>query len=222
MVVADFWFDPSCPFTQLTAQWMTEVQSVRPVRVRWRVMSLSVLNEHRDDDPEGDPEGYLWIAARVCAAVQYHHGHDALGRFYAALWPHNDAAAAAYDNAGRADLVTDVDPEDVDWLAGLRDALRDADLPPAFAEVGLRTDYDDELRRSHTEGVSLLGPHVGTPIIATPHPTTPDTQTAFFGPVISQVPRGEAAGRLWDAVLLVAATPGFHTLKGHAPGAALP
>ncbi|QVQ52829.1 disulfide bond formation protein DsbA [Spiractinospora alimapuensis] len=210
MAIADFWFDPSCPYTQLTAQWMTEVEAVRPVRVRWRAMSLSVLNEHRDDDPEGDPDGYLWIAARICAAVQCHHGHDALGRFYAALWPHNDAATT----------MVDTDTGDVDWLAGLRDALRVAGLPTDLAEVGLGTDYDDELRRSHTEGVTLLGPHVGTPIIATPHPTTPDTQVAFFGPVISQVPRGEAAGRLWDATLLVAATPGFHTLKGHAPGAA--
>ncbi len=39
----------------------------------------------------------------------------------------------------------------------------------------------------------------------------------FFGPVISRIPRGEEAGRLWDGVVLVAAMPGFHELKGRPP-----
>src|SRR5699024_840839 len=83
---ADFWFDPSCPYTRLTARWLAEAARVRPINVRRRVMSLAVLNEGRDDDPEGDPEGYLWIPARICAAVQVEHGHEALSRFYDALW----------------------------------------------------------------------------------------------------------------------------------------
>jgi len=49
-------------------------------------------------------------------------------------------------------------------------------------------------------------------VIATDGPA--GRRIAFFGPVISEVPRGEAAGRLWDGVVLVAATPGFHELKG--------
>ena len=36
---------------------------------------------------------------------------------------------------------------------------------------------------------------------------------AFFGPVVSPAPTGEAAGRLWDGVLAVAGTPGFFELK---------
>ncbi|WP_129841326.1 hypothetical protein [Streptomyces sp. RFCAC02] len=36
---------------------------------------------------------------------------------------------------------------------------------------------------------------------------------AFFGPVISPTPRGEAAGRLWDGVLAVAGTDGFFEIK---------
>lgn len=36
---------------------------------------------------------------------------------------------------------------------------------------------------------------------------------AFFGPVVSPTPRGEAAGKLWDGVLLVSGTPGFFELK---------
>ena len=47
---------------------------------------------------------------------------------------------------------------------------------------------------------------VGTPVISV-------NGTAFFGPVVTPTPRGEAAGRLWDGVLLVAGTDGFFEVK---------
>ena len=47
---------------------------------------------------------------------------------------------------------------------------------------------------------------VGTPVIAV-------DGVAFFGPVVSPAPRGEAAGRLWDGCVLVAGTDGFFELK---------
>ncbi|MFC5946351.1 disulfide bond formation protein DsbA, partial [Micromonospora harpali] len=84
---------------------MVEVTKVRPVEVRWRVMSLSVLNEGRDDDPEGDPEGYLWVPARICAAVQQEYGSERLGRLYTAMWTHGRDRGAD------------------EWLAPLHDAL---------------------------------------------------------------------------------------------------
>jgi 2-hydroxychromene-2-carboxylate isomerase len=188
-MIADIWFDPSCPYTWLTSRWLVEVTTVRPVEVRWHVMSLSVLNEGRDDDPEGDPEGYLWVPVRVCAAVRQRYGQEALGRFYAELWSSDSGAE--------------------DWIGDLTRALERADLPPELASAGTTNEYDDAVRASHAEAMSHLGPHVGTPIIVA-------DGVAFFGPVISTVPRGEQAGRLWDGTLLVAATPGFHELKGHA------
>ena len=36
---------------------------------------------------------------------------------------------------------------------------------------------------------------------------------AFFGPVVTPAPKGEAAGKLFDGVMLVASTPGFYELK---------
>jgi hypothetical protein len=46
------------------------------------------------------------------------------------------------------------------------------------------------------------------------HAPGPDGSTvAFFGPVVTPAPKGEAAGLLWDGVLLVASTPGFDELK---------
>ncbi|MEV0225502.1 disulfide bond formation protein DsbA [Streptomyces sp. NPDC050704] len=194
MVTADFWLDPSCPYTWLTSRWLVEVSKVRPVTPRWRVMSLSVLNEGRDDDPEGDPEGYLWIPVRVCAAVEQEYGHEALGAFHAELW----------NPAHRDD----------GWTDALANALERAGLPRRLAQAGTSTSYDAAVRASHAEAMNELGPHVGTPIIATT--TAAGTRVAFFGPVVSQPLTGSQAGDLWDGTLLVAGTPGFHELKATA------
>jgi hypothetical protein len=130
---ADFWFDPSCPYTWVTARWLVEVTSVRPVSVCWRVMSLSVLNEGRDDDPEGDPDGYLWVPVRICAAVREEFGHEALGRFYAELW-HPDHRGG-------------------DWTANHTGALARAGLPTRLADAGMSTDNDSAVRASHAEAI---------------------------------------------------------------------
>lgn len=188
--IAELWFDPSCPYTWVTSRWLLEVATVRPVTIRWRVMSLSVLNEGRDDDPEGDPEGYLWGPVRIFAAVGQRYGQEALGRLYTAY--------------GQRVVATG------DWTATPA-ALADAGLPPELAEVAGSTAYDDLVRGSHEEGIGLVGRHAGTPVIAT---TVDGRRIAFFGPVLSRVPRGERAGRLWDGTLLVAGEPGFHELKG--------
>lgn len=183
-MIAEFWFDPSCPYTWTTSRWLVEAATVRPIEIDWRLLSLSVLNEHRDDDPEGDPDGYLWVPVRVATAVREQHGSAALGRFYERLWTQD---------------------ETTDWIGNLETALTAADLPRDLATAG--PEWDAAVRRSHSQGIALVGTHVGTPIIAA-------EGTAFFGPVISRIPRGEEAGRLWDAVITVASTPGFHELKG--------
>ncbi|GAA3012504.1 DsbA family protein [Streptosporangium longisporum] len=191
--IADFWFDPSCPYTWITSRWLLEARKVRPVEVRWHLMSLSVLNEGRDDDPEGDTEGYLWVPVRVCAAVLERYGQEALARFYTAMW-----------TAGRG--------RGQQWPDSLHDALTAADLPPDLAEAGASTVHDEAIRASHAEGIGLIGEHVGTPVVAVTG--TDGERVVFFGPVLSQVPTGEQAGRLWDGTLLVAGTPAFHELKG--------
>ncbi|WP_336209057.1 DsbA family protein [Nonomuraea sp. LPB2021202275-12-8] len=193
-MIADFWFDPACPFTWITSRWLLEVAKVRPVEIRWHVMSLSVLNEGRDDDPEGDPEGYLWVPVRVASAVRHLHGQEALGRFYTALWTSRD--------------------DGQDWIGELEKALTVAGLPAGLAEAGQTDTYDDLVRASHAEGVALVGDHVGTPICAVTGAA--EERIAFFGPVVSRLPTGEQAGRLWDGTLLVAGTPHFHELKGRA------
>ncbi|MER6912061.1 disulfide bond formation protein DsbA [Streptomyces sp. NPDC000594] len=189
-MTVDFWFDPVCPYTWITSRWLVEVGRVRPVAIRWRVMSLSVLNEHRDDNPEGEWEEYMWAPVRVCAAVEQRFGRRALGELFTAM-------GTRFHLRG-------------DWgdLAG---ALADAGLPQEIAEVAGSTAYDGVVRASHAEAMALVGDDVGTPVISVAGPG--GERLGFFGPVVSPAPAGEAAGRLWDGLLLMAAVPGFHELR---------
>ncbi|MEU3875782.1 MULTISPECIES: DsbA family protein [Streptomyces] len=196
-VTADFWFDPACPWAWLTSRWMLEVQKVRPVDVRWHVMSLAVLNEPKIDEVPEEYREYLtttaWEAVRVCIAAAKEHGDDVLGPLYTAL-------GTRFHNQGL--------PRD---RATIEAALQEAGLPTSLADAAGSTAHDEELRLSHKEGIEKVGQDVGTPIISVPGPD--GDEVAFFGPVVTPAPRGEAAGRLWDGTLLVAATPGFFELK---------
>ncbi|MGH9128849.1 MAG: DsbA family protein [Acidimicrobiales bacterium] len=194
----DFWFDPLCPWAWLASRWMLEVEKVRQVSTRWHVMSLAVLNEGRQDLPEQYRQmlqGFAWAPVRVCIAAEQAHGPGVLLDLYSAL-------------GKRIHLQGHPEPD------GVRGALPDI-IAGALAEVGLAaelaaaadtTDYDDALRKSHHEGMDPVGYDVGTPVIHV-------DGVAFFGPVVTPTPKGEAAGRLWDGVKLVAATDGFYELK---------
>ncbi|WP_141584050.1 DsbA family protein [Actinomadura sp. WMMA1423] len=186
--IADVWFDPACPYTWITSRWLLEAAKVRPIEPCWHLLSLAALNEGRDDDPENDPEGYLWLPARVCAAVADRAGQEALGRFYTAF-------------GARVHERKEMGPQTIP------DALAEAGLSGDLAETALSDHYDGAVRASTAAGLARVGPHVGTPVVAV-------GEVAFFGPVLSRIPRGEEAGRLWDGTLLVAGVPGFHELKG--------
>jgi hypothetical protein len=190
----DMWFDPRCPWAWITSRWLLEVEQVRPIETRFHVMSLSVLNEGREV-PEKYQTGMVegWGPVRVCIAAEEQHGPEVLGPLYTAM-----GTRIHHQNAGLGpDMV----------LAALADAGLPADLAAA-AEV---SDFDAALRASHHAGMDPVGGEVGTPVIHVPGPD--GEPIAFFGPVLSPTPRGEAAGRLWDGVLAVAGTDGFFELK---------
>ncbi|TMM36172.1 MAG: DsbA family protein [Actinobacteria bacterium] len=189
------WFDPRCPWAWITSRWLLEVEKVRPVRIRFRVMSLSVLNEGRENLPERYKEGLAkgWGPVRVAIAAEQKYGNEVLRDLYTALGTRAHLQKRELDN----DTLVEV-------LAGLG-------LDPALAEAADSTEYDEALRASHDAGMAPVGLDVGTPVI---HAPGPDGATiAFFGPVVTPAPKGEAAGRLWDGVLLVAGTPGFYEIK---------
>jgi hypothetical protein len=134
-----------------------------------------------------------WIPVRVVTAARVRHGDDVVLPLYTAI-------------GGRIHLQGRSDFEEV-----CREALAEVGLPQELAAVGNTTDVDAELRTSHEAGITLVGQDVGTPVVAFPGPS--GEPVAFFGPVLSPAPKGEAAGRLWDGCILVAGTPGFFELK---------
>lgn len=187
--IADFWFDPICPWAWMTSRWMLQVEQVRPVDVRWHVMSLSVLNEGRELPPEyQDLMSKGWGPVRVIIAARELHGEENVRRLY-------DAMGTRIHPGGQKDLDVVI-----------REALDEVGLPAELAKYAGSDEYDAALRASHAEGISLVGMDVGTPVISF-------NGTAFFGPVVTPAPKGEAAGRLWDGCVLVASTPGFFEIK---------
>ncbi|WP_435220614.1 mycothiol-dependent nitroreductase Rv2466c family protein [Streptomyces sp. Tue6028] len=195
-IPADFWFDPLCPWAWMTSRWMLEVEKVRPVEVRWHVMSLAVLNEPKMDTLPEEYREYLtnaWGPVRVCIAAEQKCGSEVLGPLYSAL-------GTRFHPLGQ--------PSTRETIVA---ALQDADLPTELADAAETKDYDAELRISHREGISLVGEDVGTPVIAVPG--AHGGRVAFFGPVVTPAPKGETAAELWDGTLLVASTPGFYEIK---------
>jgi protein-disulfide isomerase-like protein with CxxC motif len=186
----DFWFDPLCPWAWITSRWMLEVQQVRPVQVRWHVMSLAVLNEGKTDLPERYAElmKQAWGPVRVAVAAEQRFGPEVLGPLYTAL-----------GNRFHHEKL----PRD---RATVEAALAEAGLPTDLADAMESTEYDEALRASHAEGIERVGYEVGTPIISM-------NGTSIFGPVVTPIPRGEAAAKLWDGVNLVTQTDGFFELK---------
>jgi 2-hydroxychromene-2-carboxylate isomerase len=187
--IVDFWFDPLCPWAWLTSRWILEVEKVRPISVRWHVMSLAVLNEGREMPEEyAEAMRQAWGPVRVLIAAAQRHGEQVLLPLYTALGTR---------------FHLEKRPKDAETVG---EALAEVGLAADLVEAMVTDRYDEALRASHTEGISRVGMDVGTPVIAI-------GDIGFFGPVVTPAPKGAAAGRLWDGVVLVASTPGFYELK---------
>jgi predicted DsbA family dithiol-disulfide isomerase len=192
-IPVELWFDPSCPFAWVTSRWLLEVEKVRPVAPRFRLMSLHFLNEDKDV-----PDDYKARAAkamgsvRTVAAAAAKHGEEYVGRMYTELGTrlHNQ------DMRQYPERLREV----------VEDALEAVGLDRGLADAMHSEEWDDDIRASHDEAMSLVGQEVGTPVIRV-------GENAFFGPVITKILRGEDAGRMWDGVLAVTSFEDFFEIK---------
>ena len=188
-VPVEMWFDPICPWAWITSRWLMEVERVRDVEVTWSVMSLSVLNEGRDlPDDYRERMARTWAPVRVIIAAALEHGPTVVKPLY-------DAMGTRIHLDGEQD-----------YLHVIAESLKEVDLPADLLRFATSEEVDDDVRASHDRAISMVGEEVGTPVIAM-------GGSAFFGPVVTPAPRGEAAGRLWDGWVLMAGTPGFFELK---------
>jgi 2-hydroxychromene-2-carboxylate isomerase len=193
--VADFWFDPLCPFAWITSRWILEVEKLRDIEVRWHVMSLAYLNQDKDLSQEyRDILAPGWGPVRVLIAASEKHGDKVLAPMYEAFGKriHIDGRKLADEPDKGLTLIAEV--------------LAEVGLEPELIDAATDSALDAAVAKSHHEGMDAVGDDVGTPTIHI-------NGSAFFGPVLSKIPRGDDAATIWDGAVAIASFPYFFELK---------
>ena len=188
-IVVDMWFDPMCPWAWVTSRWILEAAKVRDIDLRFHIMSLAVLNEGADIPAEYvDMMSKVWGPVRVVAAAQKQFGPEITEPLYTAI------SRRIFVDDRREDPTVIVD------------ALAELNLPAELADAVSSKEFDDAIRASHQASQDAAAMEIGTPVMAI-------NGIGYFGPVISPAPKGEAAGRLFDGIVLLSGAEGFYEIK---------
>ncbi len=198
----EFFWDPVCPFAWLASRWIEEVRAETGLTVDWRFISLRLINKDKDYDTHFPP-GYEFghtaglRMLRVAARIRHELGRDALGSVVTA---YGESYFDKPKGSGMRDRLSTPDH--------LVEVLTAAGINTEYASAADDTSWDEMIDAEGEMALSRTGRDVGTPIIS-----FGDNGLSFFGPVISRIPRGADAVKLWDSVTTLAAFPGFAEMK---------
>ncbi len=185
----DFHFDLMCPYAYQTSLWVREVRDRTGLRVAWRFFSLEEVNRAEGKKhPWERAWSYGWSMMRIGALLR-RSDMAALDAWYAA--------------AGRALHVDGRKPHRPEVA---RDLLASLGFDPGLVDEAIEdpTTGDDVLA-DHRRVVDAGGYGVPTLVF-------PDGQV-LFGPVLIDPPTGDAALRLWDAVVAWTEFPHLYELQ---------
>ena len=203
MADLDFFFDPVCPWAWITSRWVAEVQELRDYKVSWMFISLKILNQDKMDYASM-PAGYKDVHAagtsclRVAAKARSAAGNDAVAKVYTAF------GTSLHNKQERELFVADIEGHIAKLLA-------EAGLPGEWALSANDESFDRLIADETALALERAGKDVGTPIIT----FNPGglKEASFFGPVISTIPRGENATKLWDAIETIVTSSDMAELK---------
>ena len=124
----------------------------------------------------------------MVVAAEQAHGPDVVLPLYTALGTRRHLGGAELDRTT------------------VEKALAEVGLPADLADAMDTDAYDEAVKASHHRGMDQVGMDVGTPVIAV-------EGVAFFGPVVTPAPKGEAAGKPVGRRTAGGRHPGFYELK---------
>ncbi|ORW20746.1 hypothetical protein AWC18_11720 [Mycolicibacter nonchromogenicus] len=185
----DFHFDVMCPYAYQTSRWIREVRNLTGLTVNWRFFSLEEINRQEGKKHPWEREwSYGWSMMRIGALLRRRSMTD---------------VDAWYQRAGRALHVEGRKPHE---KAVARELLEELGFDPRLADQAIADPTtSDEVLSDHQRVVAASGYGVPTLFF-------PDGQ-CLFGPVLIDPPTGDAALRLWDAVVAWTEFPHLYELQ---------
>ena len=195
MTGVEVFVDPSCPWAWITSRWIKEVAPQRDLAVTWRSFCLEIRDDY--DVAPTMPEH------RREAAIAAHALSHRMLRIF-------EAARAGADEETVDALLTEWGRRFFDRGTARDDTLLAQCLAACRLDADLVDAADDEkwdapIVEAMDVAYMFGGHKTQTPTIV----VRADPPHGFKGPVMAPAPTGEAAVRLWDAIVVLSEEPGF-------------